>query len=101
MPDQVMDRSHLERDTERAAGYEGLSYDNGISSNGHSSSWDILAGIKKFEQEYDAYDAKNASEALLAFADGDVPKNKVSASSFLITMFGAIHSQNNLAHSTI
>ncbi|KAJ8489095.1 hypothetical protein ONZ45_g13709 [Pleurotus djamor] len=43
-----------------------------------SPSWDLLSGIKKFEHGYEEFDSRNASEAHLAFADGDVPKNKLS-----------------------
>jgi hypothetical protein len=39
-----------------------------------SSSWDFF---KKVEQGYDGFDTRNASEPHLAFAEGDVPKNKV------------------------
>jgi len=37
-----------------------------------------LGGYRKFESSYEAFDSRNASEAHLAFADGDVPKNAVS-----------------------
>jgi hypothetical protein len=46
--------------------------------NGRLSSWDLLAGIKKFEHSYEEFDARNAHESHLAFADGDLPKDKVS-----------------------
>ncbi|KAJ6586941.1 Mechanosensitive ion channel-domain-containing protein [Mycena vulgaris] len=42
-------------------------------------SWDLLSGIKKMEHSYQEFDpARNASEAHLAFADGDIPANKAS-----------------------
>ncbi|KAF8893315.1 Mechanosensitive ion channel-domain-containing protein [Infundibulicybe gibba] len=41
-------------------------------------SWDLLAGIKKFEHSYEEFDSRNASESHLVYADGDVPKNKLS-----------------------
>lgn len=44
-----------------------------------SGSWDLLAGIRKFEQSYEEFDSRNASQAHLAFAEGDMPKNGVSA----------------------
>ncbi|KAI0769601.1 Mechanosensitive ion channel-domain-containing protein [Trametes elegans] len=46
-----------------------------VSRNG---SWDLLAGMRKFETGYEQFDSANASESHLAFADGDVPKNKLS-----------------------
>ncbi|KAH9858627.1 Mechanosensitive ion channel-domain-containing protein [Lenzites betulinus] len=47
----------------------------GLSRGG---SWDLLAGVRKFEHGYEQFDSRNASHAHLAFADGDVPKNKLS-----------------------
>jgi hypothetical protein len=47
--------------------------------NGRSSSWDLLSGIKNFEAEYEGYDSRKASEAHLAFAEGDLPNTKVRA----------------------
>ncbi|KAJ7497312.1 Mechanosensitive ion channel-domain-containing protein [Mycena latifolia] len=42
-------------------------------------SWDLLSGIKKMEHSYQEFDpARNATEAHLAFADGDIPKNPAS-----------------------
>lgn len=46
--------------------------------NSRNSSWDLMSGIKKFEHSYEEFDSRNASQAHLAFADGDVPNNKVS-----------------------
>ncbi|KAI0081214.1 hypothetical protein K474DRAFT_1588143 [Panus rudis PR-1116 ss-1] len=46
------------------------------SSNSRNGSWDLLAGIRKFEHSYEEFDTRNASESHLAFADGDVPRNK-------------------------
>ncbi len=40
-----------------------------------SGSWDLLAGMRN---GYEQFDSRNASQAHLTFADGDVPKNKVS-----------------------
>jgi hypothetical protein len=45
------------------------------------SSWDLLSGIKNFEAEYETYDSRKASEAHLAFAEGDLPNTKVGPSS--------------------
>jgi hypothetical protein len=42
------------------------------------SSWDLLSGMKKVGHSYEAYDARHAHEEHLAFADGDLPKDKVS-----------------------
>ena len=47
-----------------------------------NQSWDLLAGVRKFEQGYERCDSRNASEAHLQFADGDLPKNGVSVNSF-------------------
>ncbi|EPQ57543.1 hypothetical protein GLOTRDRAFT_74415 [Gloeophyllum trabeum ATCC 11539] len=43
-----------------------------------SGSWDVLAGIRKFEHDYSEFDSRNASQSHLAFAEGDIPKNKFS-----------------------
>ena len=43
-----------------------------------SGSWDLLAGIRKFEHSYEEFRPSNASEAHLAFAEGDMPTNRVS-----------------------
>ncbi|KAJ6499283.1 Mechanosensitive ion channel-domain-containing protein [Mycena sanguinolenta] len=45
-----------------------------------SGSWDYFAGMgRKIEHSYEEFDpARNASEPHLAFADGDVPTDKVS-----------------------
>ena|ERR1700722_1041105 len=43
-------------------------------SDNRSSNWDVF---KKLEKGYEGYDPRIATEAHLAFADGDVPKNKV------------------------
>jgi hypothetical protein len=96
MPDEVKGRLHLERDTERTAGHQGIYDDSGPI--GGSSSCDILAGIKKFEQDYEQYDAKNASSAAFAYADGDLPNDKVSGYHCLV---GTIYSRNDSAHETI
>lgn len=55
------------------AGIPGLPY-----TGQRNSSWDIFSGVKKFEHDYQEFDPRNASEAHLVFADGDVPNNKVS-----------------------
>lgn len=46
-------------------------------TNSRNPSWDLLAGIRKFEHEYEEFDSRNASAAHLQYADGDLPKNKV------------------------
>ncbi|TEB38382.1 hypothetical protein FA13DRAFT_1726059 [Coprinellus micaceus] len=43
-----------------------------------ASSWDLLGGIKKIEQSYEQFDTRNASQSHLVYADGDMPKNKLS-----------------------
>lgn len=42
--------------------------------NSRNGSWDLLAGVRN---GYEQFDSRNASESHLAFAEGDVPKNKV------------------------
>jgi hypothetical protein len=46
------------------------------------SSWDLLSNIKNFETEYTGYDSRKASEAHLAFADGDIPNTRVCSCLF-------------------
>ncbi|RXW21641.1 hypothetical protein EST38_g4203 [Candolleomyces aberdarensis] len=46
--------------------------------NSRTPSWDLLGGIKKLEQSYEQFDARNASQTHLIYAEGDTPKNKVS-----------------------
>lgn len=56
----------------------GHSYHSSRSrNNSRNGSWDLLAGLRKFEHSYEEFDARNASAAHLAFADGDTPKNRV------------------------
>ncbi|CDO72761.1 hypothetical protein BN946_scf184994.g14 [Trametes cinnabarina] len=47
-----------------------------------NGSWDLLAGMRKFEQGYEQFDSRNASQPHLAFADGDMPQGKVCSTSF-------------------
>ncbi len=42
-----------------------------------SGSWDLLAGIRKWEHSYEEFDSRNASATHLQFAQGDLPQNKV------------------------
>jgi hypothetical protein len=64
-------------DTERAQDISGLPY-NASHSKSRSSSWDILSGtMKQFSHSYEEFDSRNANNAHLAYADGDVPNNKV------------------------
>ena len=58
----------------------GDSQDFGHPRNHRNTSWDLLAGVRK---GYEQFDSANASESHLAFADGDVPKNKVCCLYFL------------------
>lgn len=46
--------------------------------NRRTTSWDLLNQMKTNLNAYEEFDSRNASEAHLAFAEGDVPKNKVS-----------------------
>lgn len=44
-----------------------------------SPSWDLLNGtFKKLEQSYEQFDTRNASHSHLIYAEGDMPKNKIS-----------------------
>jgi hypothetical protein len=55
------------------------------SGKGHiskSPSWDLLSGYRKFENSYEEFDTRNASEKHLVFADGDVPNTTVSLAFF-------------------
>ena len=61
--------------TAGGGGSGGASY----HASGRSGSWDMLAGIRKFEHSYEAFTPSNASEAHLAFAEGDMPTNRVRA----------------------
>jgi hypothetical protein len=75
---------HHKRDAEQA----GIP---GLPMNGsRSSSWDLLAGVKKFEQGYQGFDTRNASESHLVFADGDVPNNKVSFNTLIFRIYDGI-----------
>ncbi|KAF7967435.1 hypothetical protein HWV62_34337 [Athelia sp. TMB] len=66
-------------DTEKMGGFTRVP-DQGERPKGSSrtSSWDLLSGFKKFEQDYEHFDARNASADHLAYADGDLPKNKAA-----------------------
>lgn len=67
-----------ESPTVENVGYgHGKPYAGGADSTRPNSSWDLLAGIRKFEHEYSEFDSRHANEPHLRFADGDVPKNKV------------------------
>ena len=59
---------------------EGGNLGKRASRNG---SWDLFAGVRKFERGYEQFDTRNASESHLRFADGDVPKTKVRRASFV------------------
>ena len=47
---------------------------------GRNQSWDVLGEARKLGQGYERFDPRNTSEQHLAFADGDLPKSKASAS---------------------
>jgi hypothetical protein len=42
------------------------------------STWNVLGGARRIGEAYERFDPRNASEQHLAFADGDLPKTKVS-----------------------
>ena len=46
----------------------------GLTHRAQSSSWDLLAGLRK---EAEGFDTRNASESHLQFAQGDMPNTKV------------------------
>ncbi|KAG6866364.1 hypothetical protein C0991_005285 [Blastosporella zonata] len=60
------------QDAERGPAAPGLPY----HSKSRNSSWDLLGGIKRLEHSYEQFDMRNASQAHLVYADGDVPKTK-------------------------
>lgn len=64
---------------------------SGRPNNSRNSSWDVFTGLKRFEQGYEQFDTRNASEAHLQFADGDVPNGKVRVSA--ISLLGALCAQ--------
>ncbi|XP_006461100.1 hypothetical protein AGABI2DRAFT_204597, partial [Agaricus bisporus var. bisporus H97] len=72
MPVPPANLHHHHQDTDQA-GIPGLPTTNNSS---RKSSWDLLSNVKKFEQDYQGFDSRNASEAHLVFADGDMPNNK-------------------------
>ena len=63
-------------DAERAQDISGLPYTS-ERSKARTSSWDLLGGMRKLEHSYEEFDSRNAASAHLAYADGDLPKNKV------------------------
>lgn len=50
-----------------------------LAEKGHHD-WDLglVSGFRRLEHEYEDFDPRNAKEAHLVYADGDLPKNKVS-----------------------
>ncbi|THH00782.1 hypothetical protein EW026_g1806 [Hermanssonia centrifuga] len=49
---------------------------SGLHPGSRNGSWDVLAGIRKFEHSYEEFDSSNASQSHLAFAEGDIPNNR-------------------------
>jgi small-conductance mechanosensitive channel len=43
-----------------------------------NQSWDLLSGLNRIQHSYEEFDSRHASEAHLAFADGDIPKDRIS-----------------------
>lgn len=77
-PSSDIHTRHAGYDTERVQDIPGLLY-NAQSSKSRSSSWDALSSpIKRVEHSYEQFDSRNASNAHLVYAEGDVPKNKFS-----------------------
>lgn len=78
-PHQTLHTGSPKYDVERAQDNPGLQYDASHSTS-RSSSWDVLSGtMKRFEHSYEEFDTRNASNAHLAYAEGDMPNNKVRA----------------------
>ncbi len=71
--------SHAMRnyDSERAATMPMPGQQSGLHPGSRNGSWDVLAGIRKFEHSYEEFDSSNASQSHLAFAEGDIPNNRV------------------------
>jgi hypothetical protein len=79
LPLQTLHSGSPKYDVELAQDNHGLQHD-AMHSKSRSSSWDVLSGtMKRFEHSYEEFDTRNASNAHLAYADGDVPNNKVRA----------------------
>lgn len=85
--------------SEPGHGYPGMhqrteTADSDRQENRRSGSWDILGGMRRLEHSYVEFDPRRASQAHLAYAEGDMPKNTVSALSMLFTplqaMFGDV-----------
>jgi hypothetical protein len=53
------------------------------------ASWDLLGGARKFNEAYEHFDPRNASEQHLVFADGDLPNSKVSYGLHLFDTHGS------------
>ncbi|PSR78148.1 hypothetical protein PHLCEN_2v7557 [Hermanssonia centrifuga] len=70
--------SHAMRnyDSERAATMPMPGQQSGLHPGSRNGSWDVLAGIRKFEHSYEEFDSSNASQSHLAFAEGDIPNNR-------------------------
>ena len=54
-----------------------------MTEKGHHSrhsNWDLglVTGFRRLEHDYEDFDPRNAKEAHLVYADGDLPKNRVS-----------------------
>ena len=59
---------------------DGLPYSSSSQSRPHNSrdsSWDLLAGVHKFEHGYQEFDTRKVSETHLQFAEGDIPQNRL------------------------
>lgn len=71
----------------RGGGGDGGSQRHGRDTPSRKGSWDVLAGIRKFEHSYGEFDSRNASKDHLAFAEGDIPKNGVSFYFIIIIIY--------------
>ena len=57
--------------------------------NPRGASWDLLGGARKFNEAYEQFDPRNASEQHLVFADGDLPNSKASPRLFSFRAHGS------------
>ncbi|TFL04521.1 Mechanosensitive ion channel-domain-containing protein [Pterulicium gracile] len=68
-------------DPEKGSPYPGIpepSTEQDRPSMKRNTSWDMLGGLKRLEHSYEEFDTRRATEEHLVFADGDVPKDRVS-----------------------
>jgi hypothetical protein len=82
MPDEAAERGHGPYSSIPPNDLSNPAEPTNKSKPGYSRSSSWFDGIRKFEHSYEGFDLRNASNGHLAFADGDIPKNKVVSSIF-------------------